>query len=251
VGLVARRIEAAGIPTVTLNMIWVYHRIVGMPRVAAIEHPFGRPFGDVGDAGTQRAVLLAALRVFEHAREPGHVEHLPFVWHEPPDATKGTAGALPIIALLRTGAAAPRPETAARALRFEGIICRWTSIASAFRYDWPRAAGGAGARVLTTTRTKRPSRGGRACARSTRCSPTASVRRGTRRATARALPADFRDGAFTVFRQLRAGMPPPLRSGRFRRPRATTRWAALDELAPMPHWYSRRSASNPSGKGRA
>ena len=50
-GLVARVIEAAGIPTVTLNMIWVYQRIVGMPRVAAIEHPFGRPFGNVGDQG--------------------------------------------------------------------------------------------------------------------------------------------------------------------------------------------------------
>jgi hypothetical protein len=37
VGLVARKIEAAGIPTVTLNMIWVYQRLVGMPRVAAIE----------------------------------------------------------------------------------------------------------------------------------------------------------------------------------------------------------------------
>ena len=36
----------------------------------------------------QRAVLLAALRVFEAAREPGHVEHLPFRWHEDPKATR-------------------------------------------------------------------------------------------------------------------------------------------------------------------
>ena len=42
-GLVARVIEAAGIPTVTLNMIPAYQALVGMPRVAAIEHPFGRP----------------------------------------------------------------------------------------------------------------------------------------------------------------------------------------------------------------
>ena len=87
-GLVARVIEAAGIPTVTLNMIWPYQRVVGMPRVAAIEHPFGRPYGDVGDADTQRAVLEAALRLFETAREPGQVEHLPFVWHEAPADTK-------------------------------------------------------------------------------------------------------------------------------------------------------------------
>jgi len=88
VGLVARVIEAAGIPTVTLNMVWVYQRIVGMPRVAAIEHPFGRPFGDAGDAETQRAVLRAALGVFSRAREPGHVEHLPFLWPHPPRETK-------------------------------------------------------------------------------------------------------------------------------------------------------------------
>ena len=101
-GLVARRLEAAGIPTVTLNMIWVYQRIVGMPRVAAIEHPFGRPFGDVGDAATQSAVLRAALGVFEAAAAPGHVEHLPMRWHEAPEDTKWhPAEPSPIIALVK------------------------------------------------------------------------------------------------------------------------------------------------------
>ncbi len=71
----------------TLNMIWVFQKTIGMPRVAAIEHPFGRPYGDVDDVATQRAVLRAALGVFESARKPGHVEHLPFVWHEDPRQT--------------------------------------------------------------------------------------------------------------------------------------------------------------------
>jgi D-proline reductase (dithiol) PrdB len=88
VGLVARKVEAAGIPTVTLNMIWPFQRLIGMPRVAAIEHPFGRPYGDAAGAETQRAVLQAALRVFDTAREPGHVEHLPFVWHETRSGTR-------------------------------------------------------------------------------------------------------------------------------------------------------------------
>jgi D-proline reductase (dithiol) PrdB len=83
VGLVARAIEQAGIPTVTLELIWPFQRVVGMPRIAAVEHPFARPFGDAGDAATQRAVLLAALAVFAQAREPGHLEHLPMRW--PPD----------------------------------------------------------------------------------------------------------------------------------------------------------------------
>ncbi len=101
-GLVARVIEAAGIPTVSLNMLWPYQRIVGMPRVAAIEHPFGRPYGDVGDAATQRAVLRASLRVAEVAREPGHVEHLPFVWHERPEDTRWhPSEPSPIMLLLR------------------------------------------------------------------------------------------------------------------------------------------------------
>jgi D-proline reductase (dithiol) PrdB len=102
VGLVARVIEAAGIPTVTLNMIWPFQKIVGMPRVAAIEHPFGRPYGDVGDAETQTAVLRAALDVFTVAREPGHVEPLPFRWHQDPRDTKWhPAEPSPIIALMK------------------------------------------------------------------------------------------------------------------------------------------------------
>ena len=83
-------------------MLWPYQRIVGMPRVAAIEHPFGRPYGDVGDADTQRAVLRAALGLFETSREPGTVEHLPFVWHESPEETKWhPAEPSPIIAMIR------------------------------------------------------------------------------------------------------------------------------------------------------
>jgi len=101
VGLVARVIEAAGIPTVTLNMIWAYQTLVGMPRVAAIEHPFGRPYGDVGDVQRQREVVRAALGLFESAQAPGEIAHLPFRWHEPPKQTAWhPKEASPIIAML-------------------------------------------------------------------------------------------------------------------------------------------------------
>ena len=101
-GLVARVLESRGIATVTLNMIWSYQRLVGMPRVAAIEHPFGRPYGDVGDAATQRAVLLAALRLAETATEPGSIEQLPFRWQQAPDETKWhPAEPSPIIAWIK------------------------------------------------------------------------------------------------------------------------------------------------------
>ena len=32
-------------------------------------------------------VLRAALEVFETAQAPGHIEHLPFVWHQDPTTT--------------------------------------------------------------------------------------------------------------------------------------------------------------------
>lgn len=101
-GLVARKIEEAGVPTVCLNMIWTLQRAIGMPRVAAIEHPFGRPYGDVGAAEVQRAVVKAALEVASSAEVPGHVCHLPFRWHEDPAQTHWhPAEPSPIIGFLK------------------------------------------------------------------------------------------------------------------------------------------------------
>ncbi len=64
-----------------------YHREIGIPRVAAIEYPYGRAIGNVHDREGQRAVLLEALSVLEKAKTPGEVFHLPFVWPERPEKT--------------------------------------------------------------------------------------------------------------------------------------------------------------------
>jgi hypothetical protein len=87
VGLAARFLEEAGLPTVVLTPTYEFHRAVGIPRSAAIEYPFGRPIGQVGDRKGQRQVLLKTLEVLEKAREPGEVCHLPFTWPEEPKAT--------------------------------------------------------------------------------------------------------------------------------------------------------------------
>lgn len=65
-----------------------FHREVGIPRVAAIEYPYGRTVGEVNDAAGQRKVLLAALSFLERARTPGEVCHRPFTWPEEPRDTK-------------------------------------------------------------------------------------------------------------------------------------------------------------------
>ena len=87
VGLVSRVIEESGISTIVLTMTPEFTREVGIPRVAAIEYPYGRIVGEVHDKKGQREVLLAALAFLEDAQEPGQVRNLPFTWPEEPKHT--------------------------------------------------------------------------------------------------------------------------------------------------------------------
>ena len=70
-GLAARYLEEKGFCTVVLTPTPDFHRAVGIPRSAAIEYPYGRPVGEVGDREGQRRVLLAALAVFEKGPQAG------------------------------------------------------------------------------------------------------------------------------------------------------------------------------------
>jgi hypothetical protein len=87
VGLAARFLEERGFSTVVLSPTHEFHRAVGIPRTAAIEHPYGRPVGQVGDREGQRKVLFEALSVLEKAKGPGEIWHLPFTWPEEPKKT--------------------------------------------------------------------------------------------------------------------------------------------------------------------
>jgi len=84
VGLAQREIEGAGIATITLSNIPDLTAAVSAPRIAAIEHPFGRTMGMPFAIARQRAVLRATLGAVERITEPGGVEHLPFDWPETP-----------------------------------------------------------------------------------------------------------------------------------------------------------------------
>jgi len=65
-----------------------FNREIGIPRVAAIEYPYGRTVGQVGDVDGQRRVLLKALSFLENAAGPGQECHLPFTWPEAPKDAK-------------------------------------------------------------------------------------------------------------------------------------------------------------------
>jgi len=103
VGLVQREIEKAGLSTVTLSNIPDLTASLSVPRIAAIEFPFGRTLGNPGEIDVQREVLLGALQVVGsrssvNRTEPGGIVHLPFEWPEPARETKMDAPVPPPIA---------------------------------------------------------------------------------------------------------------------------------------------------------
>jgi D-proline reductase (dithiol) PrdB len=104
VGQVQRVLEAKGIPTVSLSMIPDLTRAAGVPRLAGIAYPMGRPLGRPHDADGQRAVLRAMLGLLATAHEPDTYRELPFVWPESPAQARNVSKDLPpppIVELLR------------------------------------------------------------------------------------------------------------------------------------------------------
>ena len=81
-GLVQRRIEAAGFSTITLSNIPDLTAAVCVPRIAALEYPFGLNVGLPGDNNGQRAALRAALTAVAEMSAPGGIWHLPFALPE-------------------------------------------------------------------------------------------------------------------------------------------------------------------------
>jgi hypothetical protein len=67
VPVLARWIEAAGIPTVVVTMMPAVAEERKAPRIVGVEFPFGHPFGMPGDRPMQRRVLELALRVLAGA----------------------------------------------------------------------------------------------------------------------------------------------------------------------------------------
>ena len=65
--VLARWIEASGIPTVVVTMMPAVAEERRAPRIVGVEFPFGHSFGMPGDKAMQRRVLELALRVLAGA----------------------------------------------------------------------------------------------------------------------------------------------------------------------------------------
>ena len=94
-GLVQRVLEARGLPTVALSMIPELTRAVGVPRLAGISYPMGRPLGRPHDPDGQRTVLRAMLELLAVAQGPDTYVELPFVWPESPAQARNASRDLP------------------------------------------------------------------------------------------------------------------------------------------------------------
>lgn len=70
-GLIARAIEEAGIPTVCVVMNRDITDNVKTPRALYVHFPYGAPLGPAGQPDTQMAVIRAALALLVSATEPG------------------------------------------------------------------------------------------------------------------------------------------------------------------------------------
>jgi len=83
VPVLARWIEAAGIPTVVVTMMPAVAEERRAPRIVGVEFPFGHAFGMPGDKAMQRRVLEVALRVLGGAGRFGTRVDVDIEWPVP------------------------------------------------------------------------------------------------------------------------------------------------------------------------
>ena len=79
-GLIARAIEEAGIPTVCVVMNRDITENVKTPRALYVRFPYGAPLGPAGHPDTQMAVIRAALDLLRTATQPGAIVEAGIEW---------------------------------------------------------------------------------------------------------------------------------------------------------------------------
>jgi D-proline reductase (dithiol) PrdB len=83
VGLIARAIEEAGIPTVSMSSAYDITTLVKPPRTFFLNYPLGHTTGKPLDRENQMEILRSALGMSKNITEPGTIIELPFIWDDP------------------------------------------------------------------------------------------------------------------------------------------------------------------------
>lgn len=79
-GLIARAVEAAGIPTVVVSIARDLTAAAGTPRAVFVKWPLGHPLGEAGAVCQQQTIIFQALSWLIHAPEPGAIRDLHYRW---------------------------------------------------------------------------------------------------------------------------------------------------------------------------
>ncbi len=80
VGLIAREVEKAGIPTLCMSSAWDITFAVRPPRAVFVNFPLNHETGKPNDLRLQRRILLDAFKAFETLWAPGQILTRPYVW---------------------------------------------------------------------------------------------------------------------------------------------------------------------------
>jgi len=80
VGLIARAIEGAGIPTVSISITKDLTEAVGVPRALFVKWPLGHPLGEPHQPAQQRTLIFDALSLLKTAQEPGIIAEPGYRW---------------------------------------------------------------------------------------------------------------------------------------------------------------------------
>jgi len=84
VSLVARYLEANGLPTVIIGSALDIVEHCGVPRLVFTDMPLGNPVGHPWDRDTQREVVRLALDTLETASGPRTTVRAPVTWKDDP-----------------------------------------------------------------------------------------------------------------------------------------------------------------------
>lgn len=80
-GLIAREIEAAGVPTLSMTSAWDITAAVRPPRSVYVHAPLGHQTGTPGATEANRALVRAALETGLGIEKPGQI--VPVAWRWP------------------------------------------------------------------------------------------------------------------------------------------------------------------------
>lgn len=88
-GLAAREIEGAGIPTISISIVREITEKTPPPRALYLRFPFGHALGEAGNREQQLAILHLAFKLLFEADRPGTIRDAGLRWrretYTPPD----------------------------------------------------------------------------------------------------------------------------------------------------------------------